>query len=678
MTKLLSKKLTVFVILLALIFVLMYVGNLIQTDFGRVTIEPITIEITDMGVITGRLYKPESASKEAAPAVLMMHGYQNDKDTSAPTAIELARRGYVVLTIDEYGHGSSTIGMIERGYVNHTVRANFGDDKAGETLVPLSGPSRIKIMLNFSNQTFFYDYFSKDSDGNSITDSSMGGIAAYATLASFDFVDETRMAVGGHSMGTWASWSVAAAYTPDASYEIPGVVNDIDISPKAIILQCGELFTDKAYDSQSIRFNNVLLLQAKYDEFAMFRDYENVVTDDLIKSPLRSSFLGVPSAQAQWNNTFGSFSDGTARRIELLATNHRLAMRNRRGMATTIDWLDKATGHSSLIQSNNHHYQYKGAAVFTSMLLAVTAMLVLMDLLLLLPFFRPVVQPELIRSDKIKDSRSWWKGAVTIVVISGLSYPFMSQLGHGLLPLPENIFRMTIGNGFLAWYLLLIVTMLLTTIIPFVRSKKTTSHIDYYDLGFAESEKPEKFSMSLLAKSSLLALCMTGFVYLLVYVCQKLFQLDFRLIWPFFKTFNVTRFLQFLVYIPFFSLFFVLNNSRIFAGMKQVISQEKGFKATFIYWLKNAFCMAGGVLLVCLIEYIPFFMGIGPGADLLFGSSFGGPFMSLLLVFFPQITVISTLCTYIYKKTGQVFVSGLTASILSTWIITGGSAILIF
>ena len=79
---------------------------------------------------------------------------------------------------------------------------------------------------------------------------------------------------------------------------------------------------------------------------------------------------------------------------------------------------------------------------------------------------------------------------------------------------------------------------------------------------------------------------------------------------------------------------------------------------------------------MCLIEYIPFFAGIGPGADLLFSSTFGGPFMSLLLVFFPQILVLSVLCTYIYRKTGNVFTGGLTAGILSCWIITGGSAML--
>ena len=108
-------------------------------------------------------------------------------------------------------------------------------------------------------------------------------------------------------MGTWSSWSVAAAYagTP--------------IEPKATVLQCGELFTDDAYDSDAIHFNNVLLLQAKWDEFSYFRDYERNVDDALLHTPLRANFLGTTVENAAWNKTFGSFADGSARRMELLA-----------------------------------------------------------------------------------------------------------------------------------------------------------------------------------------------------------------------------------------------------------------------------------------------------------------------------------------------------------------------
>ena len=86
--------------------------------------------------------------------------------------------------------------------------------------------------------------------------------------------------------------------------------------------------------------------------------------------------------------------------------------------------------------------------------------------------------------------------------------------------------------------------------------------------------------------------------------------------------------------------------------------------------------MIGGVLVIVLIEYIPFFAGIGPGADLLFGSTFGGPFMSILIVFVPQVLVFSVLCTYIYRRTGNVYTGAFTVASMAAWIITGGSSIL--
>ena len=93
-------------------------------------------------------------------------------------------------------------------------------------------------------------------------------------------------------------------------------------------------------------------------------------------------------------------------------------------------------------------------------------------------------------------------------------------------------------------------------------------------------------------------------------------------------------------------------------------------------WGRNALCMAGGIVLIMLIEYIPFFAGIGPGADLLFGSTFGGPFMSLMIVFVPQVLVFSVLCTLAYRKTGSVYTGAFTVAAMAAWIVTGGSAMI--
>ena len=86
--------------------------------------------------------------------------------------------------------------------------------------------------------------------------------------------------------------------------------------------------------------------------------------------------------------------------------------------------------------------------------------------------------------------------------------------------------------------------------------------------------------------------------------------------------------------------------------------------------------LTGGGLLIVFLEYIPFFAGVGPGADLLFGFTFGGPFMSLLILFVPQILIYSIIGTYTYRRTGNVYTGAFTAAILACWIVTGGSSML--
>ena len=68
-----------------------------------------------------------------------------------------------------------------------------------------------------------------------------------------------------------------------------------------------------------------------------------------------------------------AFSDGSARRIELLMTNHRLTTHHKKGLAAAIDWFDSATGHSSAIASDSQIAMAKEWLVFAAMLLIIGA-----------------------------------------------------------------------------------------------------------------------------------------------------------------------------------------------------------------------------------------------------------------------------------------------------------------
>ena len=357
MNKTVKRSLAILLVMVLLIFACMAFADSIQRGGGKIDVRLGTIE-TPQGLLTYKLYVPETATEEnKAPAVLLLHGYQNDRETCAAYAIELARRGAVVMSLDEYGHGGSSVGLLERGYVNHRVKTIFGEDSVEDgTFTSAGGAKRYRLMMNFSNLSFFDERYTKDADGNTITDSSAGGIAGYWILSKMPMVDPARMGISGHSMGTWSSWSVAGFFT------------DFDIAPKATVLQCGELFRESAYDSENIRFNNVLLLQAKYDEFSYFRDYRNFVDDELLHSDVRAEFLGVPNADAAWDTTFGSFADGTARRMELLETNHRLTTHDRNGLAVAMQWFDDALDLPTDLAPTDQVAMVKEWLVFAAML----------------------------------------------------------------------------------------------------------------------------------------------------------------------------------------------------------------------------------------------------------------------------------------------------------------------
>ncbi|MBQ2896569.1 MAG: alpha/beta hydrolase, partial [Oscillospiraceae bacterium] len=122
-------------LILLLILTLLSLGCMgiadgIQRSWGRVDVSTVSIPYGDGESLTGKLYIPQSATAQRpAPAVLLLHGSQNDRETNAAFSIELSRRGYVVLSLDEYGHGYSSEGMASRGWTNHKLSVNYGTEE---------------------------------------------------------------------------------------------------------------------------------------------------------------------------------------------------------------------------------------------------------------------------------------------------------------------------------------------------------------------------------------------------------------------------------------------------------------------------------------------------------------------------------------------------------------------
>ncbi|MDP7236660.1 MAG: alpha/beta fold hydrolase, partial [Candidatus Latescibacteria bacterium] len=88
-----------------------------QTNGWGVSVRDIRFAGTDGMIMSGLLYIPAGATHDnPAPGILAIHGYINSRETQDGFAIEFARRGYVVLALDQTGHGFSDPPAFANGY----------------------------------------------------------------------------------------------------------------------------------------------------------------------------------------------------------------------------------------------------------------------------------------------------------------------------------------------------------------------------------------------------------------------------------------------------------------------------------------------------------------------------------------------------------------------------------
>ena len=110
MFKKISKPLKWLIIFLIVVVVASIGASLVQNSFWSVKVSTIKFETGNSnGELAGYLYMPKGVDADnPAPTVILTHGYLNNAEMQEIGAIELSRRGYVVLAFSMYDHGDST------------------------------------------------------------------------------------------------------------------------------------------------------------------------------------------------------------------------------------------------------------------------------------------------------------------------------------------------------------------------------------------------------------------------------------------------------------------------------------------------------------------------------------------------------------------------------------------
>lgn len=96
------------IVILLIILIGSTLGGWINTGAGKAIVKNVKYVGTNGFSWFARIYIPKGVTSEnPAPAVFMSHGNDGVHEAMSNTALELARRGYVVLNIDMSGHGWS-------------------------------------------------------------------------------------------------------------------------------------------------------------------------------------------------------------------------------------------------------------------------------------------------------------------------------------------------------------------------------------------------------------------------------------------------------------------------------------------------------------------------------------------------------------------------------------------
>lgn len=149
---------------------------LVRSDFGKIKIKDISIVDGNGNKIAATMFIPSTATAETpAPAVVALHGSFNARESESYLCYELARRGYVTVTLDCDGHGDSDNYKDNPMDAFFLVTAEPGADFESIDTAPTSGMAPVIDYL--------YDLSFVDGEQIGITGHSLGGKTAAAVYA---------------------------------------------------------------------------------------------------------------------------------------------------------------------------------------------------------------------------------------------------------------------------------------------------------------------------------------------------------------------------------------------------------------------------------------------------------------------------------------------------------------
>lgn len=529
------------------LFLLSGVGaSAVQNGGGSIEVEDLRWETPSGHTMSAMLFKPDSATTdEPAPAVIVSHGWYNSREMQDANYVELSRRGYVVISIDMYGHGNS-------------------DPVTEEEWQPRG--------------TGMYD--------------------AVELAADLPYVDAERIGVTGHSNGgRAANWSVDT--DNDAAEQLISAVLLVDQDPNY-----KDPETEEYYNKYGNR--DVGVIAAQYDEF-FFRSYSpegEVLTAprDYLGTDNAQSFLNFGDAPEEaesrqagqmYTETVGD--EEAIRVIYSLEQIHPWTPFSSQAVDDLLEFFDASLGTPNTTHGDAQIWQLK--VFFNALGLVAFA-------IFLVAFTLELLQARAFRSLRADETvpatgptgrlGGWWfwGGLAVSAVVSALSYiwlyDFASATQPAFLPQapPYYIGVWAAANGLFA---ILIMA------------------VSYVTFGRKTGQDLRKNGAVISGRKMLLSLLLAAIVVVasfgIVLIVDYFFQTDFRLWVLSIRAFEPDMIGVALLYLPLFLVYFVANSVALNSFNRFTLAGREWLN-TVVVTLFNAL----GPIVLVIVQYSTFFI----------------------------------------------------------------------
>ena len=629
-----KRKTAKFWVTVALILVFVgYIGAaLVQSDFGKVEITKLKYEggmgLTQSAVI----YKPKTATVDnPAPCIVLEHGWYNNKEMQDMNCVEYARRGYVVVAVDQYSHGDSD-------------RIGIG-----------------------------YEY----TGGNGMNE-------CIKMVAQIPYVDNSRIGISGHSFGSDAC--TYATYLDEENYinSILMVCSDPQYTvsfgyegwPRTIYLidEAQGGFTN-VYGSRNIAY-----VACQYDEFYHgIRDGSEGELGpgkgyssprDLINTEACQSFLYFGTDRdgremRQADTFYKETIDGkeVTRAVFTPAITHPEATLNSSVMEFAIRYFEETLGAPNPIASTNQVWQWK--TIFNSLSLHAMILFIgaLAVCLLDTDYFKELrAEKEVVAlpSPKGKSAAWYWGGFAIVALFAAISFPKMFDSLEAMYP---NLYSYEYdGNApfFKQWPVTFVgcwsVACALVLGIVTILSYKLNGKKNGVDL----AERGVKIGWSKLWKTIVLAFTVVFCAVLLIFIGDWLWNVDARIWVIALRTFESDKLIEMFKYLPFFLIYYIVMS--ISVNSFNFVKQGKPWVNVVV----QVIAVILGPVLFYVAQYGTFH-ATGYLMTELWGQGSGsvitGIWVYPLLFWLPSAVLVSRA---IYKRTNNPYIGGIIMAMMVT------------